>query len=155
MLYTTQDYIEIKIARRNFWLQVLAVTSVFIIAIVIASITRIDLIGYAVAVIWAIVVVSLWGMRGSRILKYYHFLKDISEGLENTIIGTVEYVDSSINIKEMLDFYLVVFREDKSDPDSPARKLYIDASKGLPIYENGTRLKLNLFGNFIKGIEAL
>ncbi|MCK5129347.1 MAG: hypothetical protein KAQ68_05830 [Clostridiales bacterium] len=155
MLYSEQDYLDITLTRKRFWFQILAVTIIFIATIIVASISRIIWIGYTGAILWAIVVVFLWGMKGSYIRKYYNFLKDLRQGLENTITGTVASIDSSKNIKELLEFYLVVFNEDNAPTDSPARKLYIDVSKGLPEYKSGTRLELVLFGNYIKGIKVL
>ena len=155
MLYSEQDYLDITLARKRFWFQMLAVTIIFIAIIIVASISRIMWIGYTGAILWAIVVVFLWGMKGSYIRKYYNFLKDLRQGLENTITGTVASIDSSKSIKELIEFYLVVFNEDNAMPDSPARKLYIDVSKGLPEYKSGTRLELVLFGNYIKGIRVL
>ena len=155
MLYSKQDYKDISQTRKKLWLQLCAATAVYIITIVICSIFRISWPGYTIATIWAVFIVFMWGIRGSRIRKYYHFLKDISEGLEKNITGVVENIDSSIKIIDMLEFYLIEFRESGSSIDSPARKLYIDASLGLPKYENGNKLSLCLFGNYIKGIERL
>lgn len=155
MLYNNEDYLEVKLARRKILLQLLAATIIFIAVIVVCSIIRVSWPGYAIAVIWGIFVIFIWGMRGTRIRKYYHFLRDISRGLENNIKGAVEDIDLSVSVKDMLDYYTIILREDGSASDSPARKLYYDISKGIPQYPKGTRLAVSLFGNYIKGIEII
>ena len=45
--------------------------------------------------------------------------------------------------------------DDEANPESPSRKLYYDASKGVPEFAKGERLKITLFGNNIKGIEKI
>lgn len=155
MLYSSQDYIEVKIARRNVLLQILAASLVFTAVIVICSIIRLSWPGYVAAGLWGLFVIFIWGMKGSKINRYYHFLKDIEEGLENNITVNVERIDSSIITKDLVDFYTMIVREDGSDPESPARKLYIDASKELPSYTKEAHLSISLFGNYIKEIKVI
>lgn len=155
MLYTKEDYMEVIKARRSILLRILIATFIFIGVIIACSIVRLSWPGYATAGIWGVYVVFIWGMKGSRARKYYHFLRDMSEGLENKVVGTVEDIDTSVSLKDMLEFYTITLREDDSDQESPARKLYLDVSKGLPQFEKGARLNLELFGNYIKGIEVI
>jgi hypothetical protein len=155
MLYTSEDYMEVKKARNKILLKILIATFIFIGVIIVCSIVRISWPGYVVAGLWAIYVVFIWGMKGSRARKYYHFLRDISEGLENHVVGTVKDIDSSISINDMLEFYTITVIEDDTEPDAPARKIYLDVAKGLPNFKEGSRVSLDLFGNYIKGIEVL
>jgi hypothetical protein len=155
MLYNTEDYLEIKKARNKILLQLIVASLIFLAIIAVCSIFRVSWAGYTAAAVWGIYVVFIWGMKGSRIRKYYHFLKDINEGLENNIVGTVEDIDTSLTTKDMIDFYTIIIREDDAEPDSPARRIYLDASKGLPKYEVGARIAVNLFGNYIKALEIL
>ncbi len=155
MLHTQHDYDKVQKAKRKIWLNILISSIIFIAIIILCSIIRIDWPGYIVSVLWAIFVVSYWGLKGSRIKKYYHLLKDMNEGLEKNITGAVESIDTSINVKDTLDFYLILLREDGVEDDTPARKLYFDASKKLPDYKEGARLEVCLFGNYIKNIKPL
>jgi hypothetical protein len=155
MLYTENDYNEIKQLTKKFWMKILIATLIYIAIIVVCSITRIDWLGYAASVVWGIFVVFSWGTQGARIRKYYLFLKDINEGLEKEITGSVKEIDSSITSRDLVDFYTVIFNDDAGDPESPSRKLYFDASKGLPDINPGDNLKLTLFGNNIKGFQKI
>ena len=155
MLYTEQDYTEISKLRKKLWIRLAAVTLIYTAAVAVCSIIRISWPGYTAAVLWGITVTFIWGMQGSRIRSYYHFLKDIREGLEKSITGTVQNVDTSITSRELIDFYTIIFNDDEANPDSPSRKLYYDASKGVPEYSQGEKLKITLFGNNIKGIEKI
>ena len=155
MLYTEDDYIGIKTLRKKLWLKILIATLIFITVVVICSIIRIDWPGYAAAVLWGITVVFLWGMQGARIRRYYLYLKDIKEGLEKTITGSVELVDKSVTTRDLVDFYTVIFNDDAADPESPSRRLYFDASKILPDFARGERLQITLFGNNIKGFVKI
>ena len=80
----------------------------------VCSIIRISWPGYAAAALWGITVTFIWGMQGSRIRRYYFFLKDIKEGLEKTISGTVESVDLSVTSRELIDFYTIIFNGRRS-----------------------------------------
>lgn len=153
MLYSEYDYIEINKLRKKLWFKILIATLVFIGTVIICSVVRIDWPGYVVAVLWGITVVFLWGMQGARIRRYYLYLKDIREGLEKTITGSVEKVDKSITTRDLVDFYTVIFNDDEANPESPARRLYFDASKDISGFSQGERLKITLFGNNIKGFE--
>ena len=155
MLYTEDDYIEINNLRKKVWIKILIATLIFISVIVICSIIRVDWPGYIAAVLWGITVVFLWGMQGSRIRKYFLFLKDIKQGLEKAITGVVEEVDISITSRDLVDFYTVTFNDDGLNPESPSRRLYFDASKGLPEFKKGERLNITLFGNNIKDFEKV
>ncbi len=155
MLYTENDYIEINKLRKNFWLKIFTITIAYIASVVICSIARIEIPGYLASVLWAIAVVYLWGMQGSKTRKYYLFLKDIKQGLEKTVTGSVESVSDSITSRDLVDFYTVIFNDDDANPTSPSRKLYFDVSKGIPNFINGERLKITLFGNNIKGFEKI
>jgi len=155
MLYTQEDYIEINRLRKSLWNKILITTLIFILAVVLCSVFRVDWPGYTAGVLWGITIVFLWGMQGSRIRKYYRFLKDIREGLEKAITGSIESVDSSITTRDLVDFFTIIFNDDEANPESPSRKLYFDASKSLPSFVKGERLKITLFGNNIKGFEKI
>ncbi len=155
MLYTQQDYDDIKQLNKKLWIKILIATAIYITAIVVCSVTRINWPGYVVAAAWAIYVVFLWGTQGARIRRYHLFLKDIKEGLEKEITGSVKEVDSSITSSDHMEFYTVIFDDDSADPKSPSRKLYYDAAKGVPNMVQGEKLKITLFGNYIKGIEKI
>ncbi len=155
MLYTQQDYDDIKTLQRKFWVKMIIASLIYIAAITVFSIVRIDWPGYTISALWAIFVVSSWGMQGARIRKYYLFLKDIKEGLEKEITGSVKEIDTSITSSDHLDFYTVIFNDDNADPKSPSRKLYFDVAKGVPDMKEGEQLKIMLFGNNIKGFEKI
>jgi hypothetical protein len=155
MLYSQDDYIKINKLRKSLWLKILVATLVFIAIVVICSIVRVDWPGYAAAVLWGITVVFLWGMQGVRIRRYYLYLKDIREGLEKTTTGSVQLVDKSVTTRDLVDFYTIIFNDDEANPESPARRLYFDASKDMPDFTPGEKLKVTLFGNNIKGFERI
>lgn len=155
MLYTKDDYIKINELRKKVWIKISIITLIFISAIVVSSILRIEWPGYVVGVLWAITVVFLWGMQGSKIRRYYLFLKDMKEGLENTTSGSFVEIDSSVTSRELVDFYTIIFNDDNADPESPSRKLYFDANKGLPSFKKGDMLALTLFGNNVKDYKII
>lgn len=155
MLYTENDYNQINSLRKNFWIKISIATAIFIASIVVFAIVRIDWPGYVIAVLWSITVIFLWGMQGSRIRRYYLFLKDMKEGLDKSTTGQVVSVDSSITSRELVDFHTVIFNDDSANPESPSRKLYFDASKGLPEFKEGDKLSITLFGNNIKDFKIV
>lgn len=155
MLYTEQDYNEINIIRKKLWIRLAVITIIYIAVVAVCSIIRISWPGYVAAALWGITITFIWGMQGARIRKYYHYLKDIREGLEKTITGTVENIDLSITSRDLIDFYTIIFNDDEANPESPSRKLYYDASKKVPEFSQGEKLKITLFGNNIKGIESI
>ena len=155
MLYTEQDYIQIQNLKKKFWLKVFIATIAYIAVVVACSILRVDWPGYVAGGLWGITVVFLWGMQGARIRRYFLFLKDIKEGLDKTITGSIASIDRSVTSRDLVDFYTIIFNDDDANPESPSRRLYFDASKELPDFEAGQRLEISLFGNNIKGFQKI
>ena len=155
MIYNDTDLKQAADLRKKYIIILACATMLFILLIVLSSTYRLAWLGYISAVLFAVFSVFVWGTKIMPSSKYYHFLRDIDQGLEKTTIGYVLKIETDASIKDMLEYNLVLFMEESAEQDTPPRKLYIDISKKLPEHDKSTKVKLYLFGNFIKGIEII
>ena len=149
MLYNDTDYKEVNTTMRKFIIQFLVATVIYVAIFVLSCLFRIAWPGYVFGCLWAVYAVFSWGMIGSRIRKYRHFLRDIAIGLDREILGTVDSIDEDVCVRQGLEFYAIDLILSKSDPKDPGRRIYYDAAKGRPPFEIGEEVRLLLFGNFL------
>ncbi|MDR0898577.1 MAG: hypothetical protein LBN04_12085 [Oscillospiraceae bacterium] len=98
--------------------------------------------------------IFLWGMKLTPLLKYRKYLREIRAGLNHQVEGTVSHIDEDTTSREGLSFFALLVNV--GDPENPEddRLLYWDGQLAKPGLMPGQRVRILAHGNDIIGLET-
>lgn len=162
LLYAKEDYQKTAALLRRIWIIMLALAAVCVAVWVILASQRVAEVriswpGHVAAGVCAAAIVFIYGMFGSRVNAYRRYLRDVDQGLEREITGSVSGIDETPAVSSNLEFLSVHITVPAQSDREPAsdRLLRYDPVKGPVPFRTGQNVRLLLFGNNIKGYEIL
>ncbi|NLG37504.1 MAG: hypothetical protein GX549_05765 [Clostridiales bacterium] len=161
MLYTKKDYEDVVRQLRRIWLLILVIAAVCIAVWIVLACnqdkeTRIAWPGYVASGVCSAAIVFIYGLFGSRVNAYRRFLRDVDQGLEREASGVVTRIEETPAESSNLQYLNIhLMPDDTSDPTPSERLLRYDPVKSPVPFKEGQRVRLVLFGNYIKGYELL
>ncbi|MDR0929243.1 MAG: hypothetical protein LBM74_05955 [Oscillospiraceae bacterium] len=98
--------------------------------------------------------IFLWGMKFTPLLKYRKYLREIRAGLNRQVEGSVSHLEETITSREGLSFYALLVNV--GDPKNPEddRLFYWDGQLPRPALLPGQRVRILAHGNDIIGLEV-
>jgi hypothetical protein len=98
--------------------------------------------------------IFLWGMKLTPLLKYRKYLRESTAGLNRQVEGTVSHLQEDTTSREGLSFYALLVNV--GDPNNPEddRLLYWDGQLPRPDLQAGQPVRILAHGNDIIGLEV-
>ena len=154
-MYTEQDWKQANGAWARFLALLGAIVVVLGGAIAAALILRMIWLLYTAAVVLTVVSLFLWGNFGVRIFCWRRFLKDMRTGMQREVTGEIISIDEELSLRDGVEFREVRLMTGEDSDKAGGRVLYIDASRFPLNVSIGARVHIDLFGNYVKGMEQL
>ena len=161
LLYSENDYKQTVAILRRIWIIILIIAAICIVTWAFTASqqdkeTRISWPGYVAAGVCTAAIVFIYGLFGARINAYRKFLRDIYQGLEREMTGTITDIEETLSVSNNLEFSVVhlAAEVDTRNEADCGRVLHYDPVKAPIPFEAGQRVRLLLFGNNIKGYEG-
>ena len=156
MFYSQQDYNKLTELLKRFYRNMGLIWIVPVIMVAAALIWRIELLGYAGAVIMALTGAVGWYAVGLKIFSYRRLVRDILENKERIAEGEVISTEGAPVTRDGTTFVPVELRVvDSERVDGYVRNVFFDTLKGEVPVRVGHKVKITLFDNIIKDIEIL
>lgn len=154
-MYTDQVYEALNAQWRRFWVGFVIGFAVFAGAFAACLIFRWQVAGYAISAVGAMVLVFCWGMFGSRLMKYRHWMRDMRTGIARMLTGEVTLVEGPVNLIGELEFMKVEIQLEGEAAGSEPRRVYYDAQQ-LPLpFQTHDRVEVITSGNYIQSAKRI
>jgi hypothetical protein len=151
-MYTEKDYETIDRQWKRFWIYAALGMALFAAGFVLCLLMRWRVAGYVVSTLWAIAMVSAWGLVGARIRKYRHWMLDLRSGIARRLAGEVVSVEGPVSLVGELEFMEVEVRPDGEEGEGEPRRVYYDVQR-LPLpFDVRDHVELVTSGNYIQDI---
>jgi hypothetical protein len=149
-MYTESDFLEVKKQLKKMLLLTVILLLAFIVPAIAFMLRMPQWIGATFLTAGICIAIFLWGVFGTPIYHYYHFLKDIFEGRTREMKGRVTKVEEEPVYKDNRLLYYQVWMID--DEDGEERILLFDDNKGKPSVQEEKHYSFRIHESFITQI---
>jgi hypothetical protein len=112
-----------------------------------------QLVAIGITLLGGGLLIFLWGMKLTPLLKYRKYLREIRAGLNRQVEGTVSHFEESTTSREGISFFALLVNV--GDPENPEddRLVYWDGQLQRPDLKRGQRVHILAHGNDIIGLS--
>lgn len=153
IMYNEAYFASIKRQTRLRVLLGTALMALFLAAVIVFTVKRMQIPQLITAGIGFIVVYFVWYFKVMPYTKYNRFMKELKSGRTRT--GVFNYTDISSETR-MYDGVEVWDLEMNEGPEEEDRRLFVfDADMEKPAFKEGDRVEITSFGRFVTEYKVL